>query len=237
MRPLPVRDPELLRTALTVPRANAQGPDYQRLEYLGDAVLQLLASDAVYRRFPGAGEGELSEMRCRLVSGKALQGYSERLAVAERLAAQNPGVPWPPKALADATEALFGAAWLDGGLPAAQALFDALYAEADLLKLGQATHASGNPKGALLEYAQRVHHAEPAYALLEREGPDHAPRFRCAASLAGQTAEGEGPTRRTAEAEAARRLLQRLLPGAAGANPPRPEPGARPDATPPRSLF
>lgn len=208
--PYAFRDPALLRTALTVPAPNRREPDNQRLEFLGDAVLQLLVSERLYALYPAVDEGVLTDMRLHLVSGKALLARAERLGLGALLAERNLGHGWPQKALADAVEAVVGAAWLDGGKEGAQALFDALFHEDDFRGLRHCTGDSDNPKGALQQLGQKRFHAEPAYALVATEGPQHAPRFRCSASLGGETAEGTGASRKAAEVEAARNLLERL---------------------------
>ena len=212
MSPLPYafRDPALLRTALTVPAPNRRLPDNQRLEFLGDAVLQLLVSECLYALYPEADEGVLTDMRLHLVSGKALLARADRLGLGALLAERNLGHAWPQKAVADAVEAVVGAAWLDGGKEGAQALFDTLFREDDFHGLRHCTGDSDNPKGALQQLGQKRFRSEPVYALVATEGPSHAPRFRCSASLGGKTAEGAGTSRKAAEAEAARALLGML---------------------------
>lgn len=205
-------DPELLRLACTVPHPNRDG-DNQRLEFLGDAVLQILVSERLYAAHPARDEGDLTQLRSALVSGKALLRKADRLNLEAQLEACNPGEARPPKARVDALEALFGALWLDGGRPAAEQLLDALYSEAEFadtspLQIGGIP--SDNPKGALATLAQKRALPLPRYTLLATEGPAHAPRFRCSVSFNGRTAEGEGPSRKAAEARAAEALLQTL---------------------------
>lgn len=208
--PYSFKDSALLRMALTVPAPNRREPDNQRLEFLGDAVLQLLVSERLYALYPEADEGALTDMRLHLVSGKALLGRAERLGMGARLAERNLGLSWPAKALVDATEALVGAAWLDGGMEGARVLFDALFVNEDFRGLRHCTGDSDNPKGDLQRLGQRRFREEPVYAVLAVEGPPHAPRFRCSAELGGETAEGLGSSRKAAEADAARRLLECL---------------------------
>lgn len=207
------KDFSLLRTALTVPAPNRQEADNQRLEFLGDAVLQVLVSDALYRRYPEASEGVLTDMRQHLVSGQGLLQRIPHLGAAfrEGLETFNKGKTWKPKAEVDAVEALIGAAWLDGGIDAARSFFDALFSEADFQSVAHCTGVSDNPKGELQQYAQRFFQTEPVYTLLTREGPDHAPTFKCAAQLNGISAEGVGASRKAAEMEAAGKVLQSLL--------------------------
>lgn len=210
--PYTFKDYALLKTALTVPAPNRQEPDNQRLEYLGDAVLELLISDALYRRYPDASEGVLTDMRLHLVSGRGLLARVPKLGAAfrEGLERFNQHKTWKPKAEVDAIEALIGAAWLDGGLPAAEVFFELLFSEADFQSVAHCTGVSDNPKGELQQFAQQHYQTEPVYTLLERSGPDHAPTFRASVTLAGHTAEGTGTTRKTAEAIAAKALFAQL---------------------------
>jgi ribonuclease-3 len=211
--PYVFKDYALLKTALTVPAPNRQEPDNQRLEYLGDAVLELLMSDALYRRYPEASEGVLTDMRLHLVSSRGLLERVENLGAAfrEGLEVFNQHKTWKPKAEVDAIEALLGAAWLDGGLPAAEIFFNLLFKETDFQSVAHCTGVSDNPKGELQQYAQQYLQTEPVYTLLERSGPAHAPTFRCAVTLNGKTAEGSAATRKAAEAVAAKALLAMLL--------------------------
>ena len=210
--PYVFKDFALLKTALTVPAPNRQEPDNQRLEFLGDAVLQLLVSDTLYTRYPEADEGVLTDMRIHLVSGQGLLQRIPHLnpAFHDSLNHFNRGKTWKPKAEVDAVEALLGAAWLDGGMEAAKVFFNLLYTEADFKSVSHCTGVSDNPKGELQQYAQRFLQTEPRYELLRREGPDHAPNFFCSATLNEHTTEGSGPTRKAAEVMAARNLLALL---------------------------
>ncbi|MBQ9694066.1 MAG: ribonuclease III family protein [Kiritimatiellae bacterium] len=202
----------MLKTALTVPAPNRLEPDNQRLEFLGDAVLQLLVSEVLYIRYPKADEGVLTDMRIHLVSGQGLLQRIPHLdpAFHESLTYFNKGKTWKQKAEVDAVEALLGAAWLDGGKTAAQKFFQQLYTESDFQSVAHCTGVSDNPKGELQQYAQRTLQTEPVYQLIRREGPDHSPRFYCSATLNLLTAEGSGATRKAAEMAAARNLLTRL---------------------------
>lgn len=205
-------DPELLRLACTVPHPN-QKTDNQRLEFLGDAVLQILVSERLYAAHPLRDEGDLTQLRSALVSGKTLLRKAKALALGEFLKQCNPDEPRPEKALVDALEALFGALWLDGGRPAAEALLERLYTEAeftDTAPLQTGGILSDNPKGALATLAQQHAKPLPHYTLLATEGPAHAPTFRCSVSFDGRTAEGSGSTRKAAEARAAEILLRTL---------------------------
>ncbi len=211
--PYAFRDPALLRRALAVPEPNRRTPDNQRLEFLGDAVLELLVSERLYALHPAADEGRLTAMRAALVSTAALLARLPRLgawfeaafARCDEAAYHNLG-----KARVDAFEAVVGAAWLDGGRAAAERFLDALYREEDFRSELVCADAEGNPKGALQAFAQRRHLPLPAYRLLGQTGPTHAPSFRVAVRCAGLDAEAGGPSLKKAEAAAARALLARL---------------------------
>jgi len=209
--PYTFRDPALFALATATPQANRTTPDNQRLEFLGDAVLQLFVSEKLYARYPEADEGRLTAMRKHLVSGRALMERADRLGREFLEALQKSATsPLPPKATADAVEAFFGAVWCDGGLPAVQACLAVFYTEADFQSVAPITDISGNPKGELQQFAQEHFHGEPHYAMLALEGPRHAPTIRCSASLGSWQAEGTGPTRKAAESAAAQALLTKL---------------------------
>ncbi len=206
-------DPTLLAEALAIPHPNRLCADNQRLEFLGDAVLQILASEQLYAHYPACDEGRLTAMRTQLVCGRALAARAEALpGFVEALAEANLGRSWPQKALADAFEAYFGAVWCDGGLPAARALFARLYGEEAIASVSEATDTTANPKGELIAYAQGRHLALPRFALIGREGPGHAPTFRCKVTFCERVTEGTGPTRKAAEAAAAQAMLEHLPP-------------------------
>ncbi len=211
--PYAFRDPALLRLALTVPAAMRQEPDNQRLEFLGDSVLGLLVAERLYRAHPELDEGGLSIWRDALVSTRGL---------AARLSRLGPwfehGLDWgqsvynrPEKAKVDACEAVIGAAWLDGGRNAVEAILSRLYTKGDFAKppvaLRTGTDAShgvdANPKGRLVQYAQINHTEPPLYTRLGMSGPSHEPTFTVAVRLDGREARGEGPSLKKAEIAAA----------------------------------
>jgi ribonuclease-3 len=208
----------LLETALTVPsyraeRGNEGVADNQRLEFLGDAVFGLLSADRVFVRHEAEDEGRLTVRRSRLASGRALAEMARRIGLGPHLRLSKvdeaSGGRDKDRGLADALEAVFGAAWQDGGLKAARAIFRKLVEgqpsdERDLW--------DENPKGCLQEIAQR--HAwpdSPAYELVGSEGPAHAPIYTVRVRVAGdRQAVGVGPTKRAAEVAGARSLLAAL---------------------------
>ncbi len=203
--PYTFKNEALLRRALTTPSAKHKDPDNQRLEFLGDAVLQLLVSERLYRLYPCADEGTLSVMRRLLVSGEALFKKASTFCggMMRLLDCANPQTPTTKKAQIDAIEALIGAAWEDGGRDAAEQLLAVLYSPRDFAGVAMSTDVTDNPKGELLQVAQLRYATEPIYAELEKIGPLHAPTFTCSVTLGGNVATGNGSSRKAAEKQAA----------------------------------
>ena len=209
------RDPGLLEQALTHPSAaTGTRPDNQRLEFLGDRVLGLCIAEALLEAFPDAAEGELAPRFNALVRRETLAeiavdidlgahlrlGRSESISGGRRKAA----------ILADATEAVIAALYLDGGIQAARAFIAAHWRD----RLRGLSSAPTDAKTRAQEWAQARGLAPPAYRLLAQSGPDHAPEFTVEATLeTGETATGRAGSKKMAEQEAATALLD-LLPGA-----------------------
>ena len=157
------RNSLLLAEALTHPSLGHETQqvhfDNQRLEYLGDAVLQLLFSDHLFRRFPEAGEGQLTKNRARLVSGETLAVYAQRIGLGEHLMMgrgdETNGGRRRTSTLADAFEALVGAMFLDGTLESVRA-FVLAQAREQLATVHQQPPLEINPKGQLQEILQAL---------------------------------------------------------------------------------
>ncbi len=206
-------DPRLLTRALTHASAGDGGKrraDNERLEFLGDRVLGLLAAEALYARFVDAREGALAKRLNALVNKAACARAARRAGLGPALilskGEENAGGRDKDAILADACEAVMAALYLDGGLPAARAFFERHWAE-EL----DAVHAAGvDPKTALQEWALAALKVQPVYALVARDGPDHAPRFVARAEVAGRAAEGQGGSKQEAERAAAARLLETI---------------------------
>jgi len=226
------QQPTLLEQALTHPswlaeheRAEAHN---QRLEFLGDAVLQLASSILLFEVFPDEDEGTLTRIRSALTKESTLAGFGSALGLGEAIllgkGEQRHGGAQRPSTLADAFEAVLGAIYLDGGLEPAMALVRRLVAPA--LADVRALLASENPKGALQEYTQEHYHSVPRYDLLKVHGPDHEPRFEVAVVFLGEAlATAVAGSRRAAEcqaAEAALAILQQRDAAAAEEAPPAP---------------
>jgi len=206
------RDPALFRAALT--HRSAAGANNERLEFLGDAVVNFLIAHALYRAYPKASEGDLSRLRARLVSREPLAEIAASLKVGAALQLGSgelkSGGFRRQSILADALEALIGAIYLDAGLAAVEPLIERLFAPriAALPEL----QALKDAKTRLQEYLQSRALALPLYAVEAIEGEDHAQRFRviCEVAALGLKAHGEGTSRQRAEQQAAERMLETL---------------------------
>jgi len=205
------RNPDLLDEALT--HRSAGVPHNERLEYLGDAMLNAVIAGELYRRFPKASEGELSRLRASLVREETLAAIAHELSLGEYLrlgpGERKSGGSRRASILADALEALFGAIYLDGGYSACQERVLAL-----LRKRMESGVVIGlkDPKTRLQEFLQAQRMPLPAYQVLNVSGEAHAQSFRVECKvpgLAGATL-GEGNSRRRAEQAAASRALELL---------------------------
>ncbi|MEM9081534.1 MAG: ribonuclease III [Verrucomicrobiota bacterium] len=208
-------NPELLQTALThaslVAEEREEMEDNQRLEFLGDAVLELVLTEELYRRFPQHGEGVLTKWRARLVSRHALAEFGSRVRLGESMRMGKgetaSGGRTRPSTLADCTEAVFGAVYLDGGLEAARKVILQLIGES----LNRVVEAGeeGNPKGELQEALQAIVPESPVYRIVSETGPDHDKRFVASVIWRGQElGRGEGSSKKEAEASAAAKAIE-----------------------------
>ncbi len=203
--------PELLSIALTHPSAVGAGePHYERLEFLGDAVLDLAIADLLMRRLPEAKEGVLSKARASIVNGRTLAvkaaeiglGYRLRLGKGEEKSAGR----GKTSILAASFEAVIGAIYTDGGLAPAQAVIEGLFAE----DLGGSA-AERDYKTELQEIAYRRFRAQPVYELVAARGPDHAKRFTTRIRIGGrELGVGEGGSKKQSEQAAAREALGQI---------------------------
>ena len=207
-------DVDLLQLALTHPSCDSKDGDNQRLEFLGDAVLDLVVAETLYRTHPNFDEGTLDHMRASLVNGKALAAHAQTLQIASVLKvsqAQRQHHPEPSAAmLEDAFEAVIGAIHIDGGIDAARGVI--LNLLADALQAAAQSDQQGNPKGRLQEWAQQHHDGiVQDYIALPEQGPDHARIYGAAVELQGQElGRGQGSSKKAAESAAAENALQQL---------------------------
>lgn len=208
---------ELLLRALTHPSFSAEQktfqPDNQRLEFLGDAVLQLLTSDLLFERFPEMDEGKMTKIRSAVTKESALVAYARQLGLGTHLllgkGEDRAGGRERPSNLGDAFEAVLGALYLEGGLACARGLCERLLA--DSLECPEALLAEENPKGALQEWVQERHQSTPEYSVMDVTGPEHQPEFLVMVIVNGEEiAQATGTSRRNAERLAAENALQKL---------------------------
>jgi ribonuclease-3 len=202
----PVGDAALYRQALT--HGSSGKADYQRLEFLGDRVLGLTIAAELYARYPAAPEGELSSRYNALVSGEACAEVARALDLPALLVlgaqAIGDGGRHSDNIAADIVESLIGALYLDAGMEAARGFILTHWGA----MLDSQRAAPKHPKAALQEWALARGRRAPDYVVLDRSGPDHAPRFRVAARLGKLAeAEAEGPSKQAAEKAAAAALL------------------------------
>lgn len=202
------RNEKLLEEALTTPSFRAERMDVrdnQRLEFLGDAVLNLLSANEIFSKFPGDSEGDLTVRRSLVVSSSALCEAADRLHLAAHLKFRE-NVELPPrsaKVYADAIEALLGAAWLDGGFDAAMAVYE--YLGLDIARKINTWEV--NPRGALQTLAQK-NGCVPQYTKLNVRGTSNNPTFEVKVSVDGLgEATASAHSLKEAEANAAARLL------------------------------
>jgi ribonuclease-3 len=235
------RDPGLLELALTHPSvAHEQGMPIQtnqRLEFLGDAVLQLVLTRELYEKFPAFGEGPLTKARAKLVNRRTLAERARQLGLGKNLilsrGEEMHGGRDRPSTLADTFESLLGAILLDGGFEVAREFILRLFLEA----FGQleVIPILENPKGELQELLQAKSTAAPRYHVVSVTGPDHDRLFECTVHHEGiELARGQGKSKKTAESEAALAALARLREqkdSPATAIRETAEPTAAPDAT------
>lgn len=187
--------------------------DYQRLEFLGDAVLQLCVSESLVRAYPDAREGELSRMRARIVSTDALAVFAREVDLGAALllgrGADAAGERYQSNVLADALEAVIGAVYLDRGGDAAREIVASVVARAEA-----EVSPERDPKSELQERVQALGGSAPKYELLETTGPDHRREFLVRVEAMGRVlGEGRGRSKKAAEQEAAKRGLLALAEG------------------------
>jgi len=211
------RDEGLLRLALTHPSVAHESGEptahNQRLEFLGDAVLQLILTHELYEKFPALDEGPLTKGRAKLVNRRTLAEHARELGVGTHLilshGEETSGGRERASTLADAFEALLGAIFLDGGFDAAREFvlreFSAAFGKLSVPPTIE------NPKGELQEFLQARSPEAPEYHVVSATGPDHDRVFECVVQHAGvELARGSGKSKKAAESDAARAALKKL---------------------------
>ena len=207
------RRPELLALALVHRSAHARaGQNNEKLEFLGDAVLDLAISDRLMERFPTADEGELSKRRAALVNARVLAAKAAAMNLGAELrlgkGEEKSGGRRKASILAAAFEAVIGAVYLDGGFDAARALVSHHFRE-DLVRAGGESPI--DHKSRLQEITQRVFRETPTYTLVRASGPDHDRAFLVEIFIAGRlSGRGEGKSKKEAEQHAALEALAEI---------------------------
>ena len=201
------RDEAHLRLALTHPSTKL--PDNQRLEFLGDAVLEFCVSDMLYHKYPKLHEGELTARRAALVCERTLSAIARSLDLGRCLimghGEEQTGGREKASILADAVEAVLAAIYVDGGYEAARDVIRVLFAEDERL-IAWRGH---DDKSALQEYTQANGLDLPSYAIIAQEGPDHHRTFTAQVSVMGKAvATGVGNSKKAAEQAAAKAALE-----------------------------
>lgn len=204
------RDVALLEEALT--HASSGGRDNQRLEFLGDAILNAAVAALIHRLRPEWEEGAMSKLRNLLVRTETLATWAADLGVELRQSMGKASSRMGRKPMADALEALLGAVFLDGGeegFASVAALVEARFGQA-VRSAHEGLWVQADPKTTLQERAASLGLPKPVYTLLSQAGPDHAPRFQVRVEVGSKASEAGGGSRKGAEVEAARQLLDQL---------------------------
>ena len=205
--------PELLRQALT--HRSHSLPHNERLEFLGDSVLNCAVAALIFRHFPSLTEGSLSRVRANLVNQQSLAELAQTLELGKLIrfgeGELKSGGNRRPSILADALEAVLGAIYLDGGFAQAEKVVTALFAPS--LQDWDAQTQGKDPKTLLQEYLQSRRLALPLYSVTATSGEAHQQQFKveCMIPKPYIRTVGEGPSRRSAEQEAAKRAYEQLL--------------------------
>ena len=212
------RNPLLLAEALTHPSLGHETQrhhfDNQRLEFLGDAVLQLIFTEYLFDHYPEFTEGQLTKLRAQLVSREGLRVHAQEIDLGKYLmmgrGEEASGGRERASALADAYEALIGAMYLDSDYVTVRRIV--LTETRDLLENLQVETVESNPKGRLQEILQSISPKSPTYPIIDQSGPEHDKRFVAKIVWDGrELGEGEGRSKKEAEVAAARDALNKEL--------------------------
>ncbi len=210
LQDFPFRDPELRTAALT--HRSAGNQHNERLEFLGDSVLNFVIADALFKALPQANEGELTRLRAYLVRGETLADIAVEMELG-RVIELGPGElksggHHRASIQADALEALLGAIYCDAGFAVVQEQIRAVFASR-LANLPDAEELK-DPKTRLQEWMQARDGERPVYQVVEEAGPQHRKSFVVSCRVAEQEQRGRGGSRRQAEQQAARLMLELL---------------------------
>jgi ribonuclease-3 len=196
-------DDQWLNEAMTHPSITANRANNQRLEFLGDRVINLIIADAIFEEVTKAREGVLTRLYADCVDNSTMAELARGIGLGDAMEAQDTALTASNKGLADALEALLGAIWRDGGLAAAKKVTHHIWGD----RLIHFAMTEKDAKTRLQEYALAHHAVLPEYVIIERSGPDHAPELTVEVTLAGQSVSAQGTSRRHAEQAAAQKIL------------------------------
>jgi ribonuclease-3 len=215
-----IRNKDLFVQALVhrsyLQQTNQHGQSNERLEFLGDSVLNLIVGEYLYRHFPNADEGEMTKVRSRLVNRKALVAYSRSISLSKFILMSQSAYRSMGKGsdtiVADTYEAIIAAVYLDGGFDAAKKFVERQLVEA--LQKRTVITSDENYKSMLLEFAQAHGLGVPRYTIVKEEGPDHDRTFTVEVSLNNRKCgNGSGKNKKEAEQVAASVALKKLQKG------------------------
>ena len=210
--------PSLLTTALvhksyTHKDGQSTTPSNERMEFLGDSVLNIIVTEHLYHTFPQKQEGDLTQMKSRIVSKNVISEKARQIGLGQHLllgpGEEQSGGRSRTSLLADGFEALLGAMYLDGGKKVVQA-FVLKYLLHDLNSIITAEEHT-NYKSLLLEYYQGMGSGQPVYKVIQETGPDHKKEFTVVVEIDGAIqGKGEGRSKREAEQKAAKKALEKI---------------------------
>lgn len=186
---------------------------YERLEFLGDAVLDLIVSEIIFDQFPKEDEGFLTKLRAKLVKGSALATYARKLNLSSTILvgkrAKGQGIEFSKSALSDVFESLIGAIYIDKGYDDAVFFIKNVFDE--YVDLKEVSERLDNHKSRLLEYAQGNGLAIPQYRVVEESGPPHNKTFTTEVYINEKPlGKGRGKTKKESEQRAARQAMQQI---------------------------
>jgi ribonuclease-3 len=186
---------------------------YERLEFLGDAVLELIVSEFIFDHFPQKNEGFLTQMRAKLVKGETLAMYASKMGLSELIIvgnrSQEQGIKYSESTLSDVFESLLGAIYITKGYRAAMVFVRGAIEK--YMDLSELSDKSENYKSILLEYAQARSMAIPRYEVIKESGPDHNKTFQIKVLVdEKEQGQGAGKSKKEAEQKAAHQALQKL---------------------------
>ncbi len=200
----------LVHRSYAYEHAGGEGTDNERLEFLGDAVLGLVVSGSIFKRFPDFLEGQMTRMRAALVSRTTLEGLARKMDLGGMVlfgkGEAASGGAEQSRNLVGAYEAVIGAIYVDGGFKKSGKFIEAQF-KAELKEISEGG-ASKDYKSVLQEYTSKVYKATPKYTVVSEEGPDHKKNFEVAVLFGGTVrGRGEGKNKKSAEQDAAFKAL------------------------------